>query len=363
MIEKTYTIWGAIAKVVLIFFLIIMAVQFLPPVLPQYSILFSNLIMTLPFLVALLLFAFSLWDNWQIKKRPAQLEALSGVHGYRTEWPGRTMDVSQNLQELGRRDMQLENVVYGDDWSYGDYSYCIYKKSKHGEYKAETIHYSVVEVQLARPLPNMLFDSPKTHRRQFKLMFDASQKHSLEGLFDRHFTTYFPKYYSIDALSIITPEVMEAMLAADDCDIEIDGDKLYLYKPLIPVQQIPDLIDKATYIKDKLMNNIVTYRDERLPYAEGRKDVATFGTKLHKNPLVALPTLLIGLALLIGAIINGRLNPGSGINFSLLMYGSIFSVTSAYQLYKARRDNAEYDRRYRGYMNTLQEREQKRTTR
>jgi hypothetical protein len=85
-------------------------------------------------------------------------------------------------------------------------------------------------------------------------------------------------------MSFISPEVMWALRDARDYDIEIYGNRLFLYGPLSdPEAQLQDMSAKLGEIKKQLAHNITTYRDERLPFAEGRKRVAATGVSLKIN--------------------------------------------------------------------------------
>jgi hypothetical protein len=183
-----------------------------------------------------------------------------------------------------RRNAEAHNLIVTPDWQYCEYQYDIYKKSKHSEYKSRTVYYSVMATELPRHLPNVVFDSFKARKRQFRFNFSRDQRHSLEGDFDKHFATYFPVGYTIDSMSFISPDVMWAMRSADDYDIEIVGNRLFLYGPLYdPSWQLPDMSAKIMTIKKELLDNIVTYRDERLPYAEGRERVTAGAMRLTRS--------------------------------------------------------------------------------
>lgn len=195
-----------------------------------------------------------------------------------------SVSFSNSLDILPGKEKHHDNVIVGDDWIYSDYSYGVFKKTKHGEYRVATVHYAVISTKLPRRLPNVLFDSKVAHGRQFRLALKRSQRHSLEGDFDNYFATYFPNKYKIDSLSFITPEVMLAMRDAADYDIEIKDDQLIIFGPLLKAEtQIPEMSFKLMRIRKKLMNNIATYRDERLPYAQGRQLVGPLGISLLKS--------------------------------------------------------------------------------
>jgi hypothetical protein len=156
-----------------------------------------------------------------------------------------------------------------------------------------------MSVKLPRKLPHVIFDSKKSRGRQFRFFIDADQKHSLEGNFDQYFTTYFPKLYRVDSLSFITPDVMHAMIAASEYDIEILDDQLFIYGSLDdPNQQIEAMALKIGAIKKELLDNILTYRDERLAFDDGRRTVSVEGRRLTFEKLIMICILLYSAALL-----------------------------------------------------------------
>jgi len=181
----------------------------------------------------------------------------------------------------GARDPKMTNVISTPEWTYGDFTYNLYGQLKNGEYVKARVYYGVMTAQLPRELPNVFFDSKKARRRQFRLHFAKEQRHSLEGDFDKFFVTYFPDGYTIDSMSFISPEVMWAMREARDYDIEIYKNRLFLYGPLFdPEQQLKDMSAKILEIKKQLIDNATTYRDERLPFDQGRKRVAAKAVSL-----------------------------------------------------------------------------------
>lgn len=350
MISKTYTFWGVVRYAT--WFLLF---SFVFIFFPELERLGDVLLLLLA--IGILLFYAKTRNNIElIKERPQKVLNLTEKYGFQYESTSDLL-VTANLRELGKKDVKFENCIKGDGWQYADYSYAIYRKTKHGSYKSETVHYSILEIKLPRHLPNMLFDSPKTHRRQFRKLFDRSQVHRLEGSFDEHFTTYFPPYYSIDALSIITPEVMQAMIDADSFDIEISGDRLYLYRPLMPVNDIPGLIQKGMSIKEKLMNNIETYRDERLDFADGRKGVSTYGHQLLYNPFRSWPALLVGAGMLAFGIYSYSL--GAPIYNEGIGYGVLIIGFTAWDMGKAWHKNRVIRQSYQKYMLRSKERSEK----
>ncbi|PLS80769.1 hypothetical protein CYG49_04045 [Candidatus Saccharibacteria bacterium] len=355
MITKTYTFWGAFAKAALTFILLGFVSIFLARTVYgdiDWIILW----------IGIFIFGYVMYESRrkekEIQGRPEGFVSLAQEYGYEYNTKPDFMLLSQNLQELGERDTTLCNSLTGNGWQYADYSYAVYRRTKHGEYKAENIYYSVLELDLPRALPNLLFDSPKTHRRQFKHTFDSSQVHKLEGNFDKHFITYFPKFYSIDALSIISPEVMQAMIDADEYDIEISGNKLFFYRPLMPVEYIPEMVRKGEAIKQKLLNNIVTYKDERLDGGDGRKGVSMYGHQLRLNPYRALPGLIGGIVLTVVGVIYG-LKVGAPVINQASVYGLLITGYSGFSIWRVWYKNRLLDERYRKIHNNKPEKVEK----
>ncbi len=90
-----------------------------------------------------------------------------------------------------------------------------------------------IAVALRRPLPHIVLRSTARGSRALSTAAvpDASQRLSLEGDFDRHFTLYCPRGYERDALYLFTPDVMaRAIDAAGGWDIEIVDDRLLMVR-------------------------------------------------------------------------------------------------------------------------------------
>jgi hypothetical protein len=245
--------------------------------------------------------------NARLRNRDAHVADVAQRHKLHYEPLGNILAGAHAVGSVrdihGARNQHYNNMLTGDDWQYCDYSYDLYNKTKHGEYKAATVHYGVMSTKLPRILPNVFFDSIKARRRQFRFHFARSQRHRLEGGFEKYFVTYFPEEYTIDSMSFISPEVMWALKEASDYDIEIAGDRLFLYGPLYePEAQIADMAAKIKEIKRLLLNNIVTYRDQRLPFEEGRKRVSAKGISLRGSKFWKIVSAATVILYIIGRI-------------------------------------------------------------
>lgn len=193
---------------------------------------------------------------------------------------GVTFGAAGHMQDA--RNQRIMDAVKGPDWLYYDFTYDLYQRSRNGDYKTQRVYYAIMSATLPRKLPHIFFDSLKARKRQFRLEFARSQIYKFEGDFNESFAVYMPDSYKVDSLSFISPEVMLALRAADDYDIEIIGDQVMLLGSLgDPKTQVPDMAAKLAAIKKELLDNIDTYRDDRLPYDQGRNMVAKAGSQLR----------------------------------------------------------------------------------
>lgn len=271
----------------------------------------SSIILWLLGGVVLVIIANSFWNYYLSRLLSKRKERLfRAVH--ERSMRAATLVLSPNLHNVSEnssrfRNRRTEQSYIAEDWGYCEFSFDQYAKTKRGTYNVATYYFAVAGFRLPRKLPNIFFDSGSTGGKEFRVQFRRNQRHSLESIFDNHFTTYFHESYTIDNLSFITPEVMEALVKADNHDIEIYDDMLYLYNEL---ENMPDQLEgmerDGKIIRQKLMNNIETYRDERIDYSKGRKSISILGLSLkrslRKNYLSAFFGLLILVTTMVGAI-------------------------------------------------------------
>lgn len=245
-----------------------------------------------------------------------------------------------------KRDVFQRNAYEAEDWGYCDYEFSIYEKTKNDEYKSETFYYAIAAFLLPRKLPNVFFDARLTGKREFKMLFDSKQRHSLEGNFDNYFTSYFHQDYTVDNLSFITPEVMHSLIDAKQYDIEIYEDTLYLYNELEDMpSQLEDMETKGKKIRTMLLNNIMTYRDQRIAYGNGRKTVSFMGIKLKRSLKPFYISAVMGILLCILGVLaviflNINYDGINGLGFYLLVAGFVTLYSSTKSIKKIRREES-----------------------
>lgn len=172
-----------------------------------------------------------------------------------------------------------------------------YRKRRAGQWR-------YLAVTLRVPLPHLILDSTETNGvlRNLPVHVTSRQRLSLEGDFDRWFRLYVPMGYERDALFVISPEVMAALVDhAHRYSIEILGDTVIFFAP-----ETFSFAEEGSWLSvEALLSGAVPplvasgsrYRDERIPEQNISRTVASVRA-LIENPGVPWvePTPRIGPA-------------------------------------------------------------------
>lgn len=131
-------------------------------------------------------------------------------------------------------------------------------------------HY--VAVELPSPLPHLILDATSNGRISGDLPvgFEREQRMSLEGDFDRWFHVYAPQAYGKEALYVLTPDVMAALI--DDAaryNVEIVDDTLVFFIPGAADFAEAETWESAHAVLTTVAPSIIAksrrYLDERVP--------------------------------------------------------------------------------------------------
>lgn len=233
-----------------------------------------------------------------------------------------------------------------ENWKLYDLVFDFYRRTKSGSFRSKQVYYTVFEAKLRRPVPNIIFDNKKAKGQQFRYMFLEAQNLSFEGDFDSYFKVYAPNYYKIDTLSIITPEVMEALIKAHDYDIELVGDRVFLYGPLLDKNDIAHMESIGKMLQSELNDNLDNYADSYVGAGFKRTHTASYARQLLKSPFkpaVYLFFSLLGLFVLIylAETSTRRLYISEA---GVLVYASI--ITYSYSIFVIIRDNKRANERF-----------------
>lgn len=141
-----------------------------------------------------------------------------------------------------------------------------------GDTRTRLSRWGYASVRLDVPLPNIILDARRNNRMLRSNLPDAlgkTQRLSLEGDFDRHFSLYCPVGYETDALYLFTPDICARLIDnAGDFDVEIVDDRLYLYAThdlsTTDPAQWTRLLQTLGLLQQKL-DQWARWRDVRLP--------------------------------------------------------------------------------------------------
>lgn len=252
--------------------------------------------------------------------------------------------LATNFQLQGLKYPEAYTPFGNTEFTYTEIRYAVTMPTDDGEVILAYRYLSVLVLSLPRSLPNMFFDS-RRNQKSFRYTIDPSQIDHLEGGFDDVFVTYFPMHYEIDARSIISPDVMSAMIDASEFDIEIAGDHIYIVGPLVKQDKIEDMINRGLRIRAALGDHIPAYRDDRLGEPANRQDVAVYGRALRSSDIKYLFCALFLLGIAIFILMLDPTSIANVVNFMMMMVG-FFILLGIYihSLVKRRKASEEYHR-------------------
>lgn len=147
-----------------------------------------------------------------------------------------------------------------------------------------------VAVTLPAPLPHLILDAVSSGRLSGDLPvdFDREQRMSLEGDFDRSFRVYSPRTYGKEALYVLTPDVMGALIdEADRYNVEIVDETLLFFAPRAADFSAAEPWESTHAILTRVAPRIIAkarrYLDERVPGQEVPRVLAKI-TAERENP-------------------------------------------------------------------------------
>lgn len=139
-----------------------------------------------------------------------------------------------------------------------------------------------LSVVLPAPLPHLVFEAvtPRSGAGSVPAGIPRSQRLSLEGDFDRTFVLHVPTGYERDALFVVTPDVMAALVdAAAGFHIEVIDDRVVFFTESRPDYTRPGpwlAVERVlTEAVPTLVASAARYRDERVPELNASPTVAT----------------------------------------------------------------------------------------
>ncbi len=221
------------------------------------------------------------------------------------------------MQSTTARNAQIQ-TLHTAGWSIADL--LLFDVNSKGK-KTNRAFYTSVVFPLKGAVPNIFFDSKHVQGKQIAAFIDDDQRHSLEGTFDSHFDTYFPIKHQNDALALITPDVMQALVAANNYDIEFFDTFVALYAvPEANKQQLHVMAKHAYDIAQAISSNSAAYDDHRI--AGSNETINAHGQKLLKNANRHYAQLAVSVLLIIIGLVMIAAFPGGAIHGLILVGAS-----------------------------------------
>lgn len=139
-----------------------------------------------------------------------------------------------------------------------------------------------LEFQMPRRLPHLVIDSRRNGR--LRHLLPETQRLSFEGDFDRYFDVYVPNGYEVDALQLLTPDVMACLVDhGRHWDIEVVDDRVIVASHRAHRRsdriEYTALLFFAELIRDELGYQVRHYTDPRARHP--RASVGPMGARLR----------------------------------------------------------------------------------
>ncbi|MDR0957047.1 MAG: DUF3137 domain-containing protein [Candidatus Nomurabacteria bacterium] len=164
---------------------------------------------------------------------------------------------------IGYDRKQIRTLIFPDLSMFALYEYTVESGKSRATHSLE-----FMSMMLPRRVPHLLLNS-KRNMVSVPVYNYQVQKIELEGDFNKYFTVYAPPNYHVDALQILTPDVMQAFIKyGQKYDFELIGNKLYAYRhPSTKTWSAAGMREALTGVANvasQIREQTDTYRDARI---------------------------------------------------------------------------------------------------
>ena len=205
-------------------------------ILPVILLLVAICITILTLIIHIFVFAivvlFIIYGSCWQKVIGSFLEKFASEIGYSYEGSADVDSVDGTIFDFGSN-QKLAKIVIGKYFKQ-DTRLFIFNTTVGSGKNRHTERYSVLEISFDAMLPNIHLDNHLNHiSTWYEIGPRANEtKLSLEGDFQKYFTLYVAKQYEVEALQILTPEIMQMFISeAKNMGVEMYKSKVYLYYP------------------------------------------------------------------------------------------------------------------------------------
>jgi len=271
-----------------------------------------------------------------------------------TYQPYQQIDESPStLLRLYKRTGTAEHFITGT-WSelpfrLFQFQYAFNRQNRQSQAYDESV--MVAELTLPRSFPHLVIDARLPDQTgdmsALPIVFRASQRIDLEGVFYKHFSVYAADKDKVAALSILTPDVMEVLLEhAPNADIELIENKLFFYwkgHEMI-AKDLEDVFTTITAVMTELHRSLVRAKSQsssKLARLSAEVDTSRMQQKLFMpGPYIVLAPLAGVLFMLFATWISpSYLWPSVTLFILLLAAYAFYAQRKAKTL---RRERAEH---------------------
>ncbi|MCL2451791.1 hypothetical protein FWD20_02870 [Candidatus Saccharibacteria bacterium] len=279
--------------------------QMMPIVLPMVAFIvgmvvygtaltsdFLLLIISVPVLIGMLIVVISLGKR-QLRVLKFALDNQAYFSAAKTTPPSQPI-----MFNIGHRRIQTNTFVFHDGASLAKYQYTT------GSGKNQQTHFfNYMQITLPRQVPHLFINGKKNAVNPNTFEYKV-EKLKLEGDFSKHFDLLVPPGYQRDALQILTPDVMAALIDfGKEYDFELIGSELYIYQSgmfskelFTSAEKLRTFLTAVDKISSQFGKQTKTYSDLRAGNVSSNL-VATEGAKFKKRSLTWLYAAIIVIVL------------------------------------------------------------------
>lgn len=245
-------------------------------------------------------------------------KAFAAVNGWSVT-PGSVAPlvfVPPSLVNTGGRSRKLGDIVHADIDGHMCSVYMFQFTTGSG--RSRQVHfYTIARVVLERQFPHIILDSKSSWALRDRGSATANVK--LEGDFNKYFSLYFDKGEHIDALSIVTPDVMQTLIKSNQSqDIEIVDNNIFFMsaRDRRNDKVLPGLFVSVDALADEIGHKAKTiqYKTDRVPnqthLTQLAADYFKSGDKVISN--IAIILIILFLMPFIAMIVIGFVSSLAG---------------------------------------------------
>lgn len=197
---------------------------------------------------------------------------------------------------------------------------------------------TVITVDLLNAMPHIMLDNRRNDRvmSSMRTRYKTDQLISLEGNFNKFYDVYVPRGEHIDALSILSPDVMHALIAANPTfDVEIYDKEMVISAPgliLLESNKIQDMVSAVEALIDSIQHAQINFKNSsnksKILESDANDTALRFGRiRFGINQFLAWVMLVLTFTALCCIAVASYTSQGllSAV-FSILVFGSVMTI-------------------------------------